>query len=132
MGRPRRIWNTPAVLARLGKESDEVIAKDLSLSVHTIRAERVRKGIHMVKPSAPVHDYDVLLGIIPDAQLARLRGVTRQAITSRRQNLGIAACEDASVSALLLLEVRDRATENTTDVSIPTDLYERICDHLSR
>ena len=130
-GRPPREWNTPYVVARMGKDSDETLGAELGLSVHTIRAERVRRGIHM-QAHVQQQAYDTLLGLIPDAEVARLKNVTRQAVSLRRARLNIPACSDTSPLALLLLEVRERGQESEAGVSIPTDLYERICDLLSR
>jgi hypothetical protein len=115
----------------MGKDSDETLGAELGLSVHTIRAERVRRGIHM-QAHVQQQAYDTLLGLIPDAEVARLKNVTRQAVSLRRARLNIPACSDTSPLALLLLEVRERGQESEAGVSIPTDLYERICDLLSR
>lgn len=128
-GHPPRSWNTPEVVARLGKVPDAELAAELGFSVHTIRSERVRRGIHMVRRQ---EEYDEFLGLISDAELSRLKNVSRQAVSARRARLAIPECAGATDMALLLLEVKKKGVEGPTSVSIPTDLYERICDLLTR
>jgi hypothetical protein len=69
--------------------------------------------------------------VVSDADLARARGVSRQAITARRTSRGIKAGGDGVVLGSLLLEVHDKGeVMGDGRVSIPADLYERIGDLL--
>jgi hypothetical protein len=82
---PRRSRWTPSALRRLGRDEDEAIARDLGLSVHTVRLKRCSLG--MVKRVArpwTEEDRALLAAITDDAEAARRLGRTPKAIHHQR------------------------------------------------
>jgi hypothetical protein len=85
------VW-TPDDDRLLGTDLDRVIARKLKCSVTAVRLRRVALGIGTFHPKpTPADEFIPLLGTMPDARLAALRGVTYQAIQILRKKHGIAA-----------------------------------------
>jgi hypothetical protein len=134
-GRPTIVF-PPEALALFGKVPDAVIAGMVGCHTMTVAARRRSMNIPSFTKGpepyvSPLRKEDPLLGVVSDTDLARARGVSRQAITARRTARGIKAGGDGVVLGSLLLEVHDKG-EVLGDgrVSIPADLYERIGDLL--
>jgi hypothetical protein len=101
-GKPKR-W-TPDVVARLGKEPDAAIARDLGISPRAVCNKRLRLGIpcfgRSTRPATPrptvrgdwTPENMARLGNETDSAIAGDLGITRQAVWSKRQQLGIPSC----------------------------------------
>lgn len=82
---PRRSRWTPSALRRLGKDDDEAIARDLGLSVHTVRQKRCSLGIRKRVARPWTEEERALLATInDDEEAARRLGRTVRAIQHLR------------------------------------------------
>ena len=88
----RRPW-TQAEEALVGRMSDRRFARKFKRSVRSVIVRRCEKGIPLLKRHK--HRWttadDQLLGERPDAEVALLLGITKLAVSRRRQRLGISA-----------------------------------------
>ncbi|MCC6873235.1 MAG: hypothetical protein IT378_02910, partial [Sandaracinaceae bacterium] len=80
-----------ALVRRLGEVPDEVLAVRHQIPVGRITRERLRRGIPAYNRLAWNEAEVALLGTMSDAAVARLLGVTTNAVYQRRAALGIAA-----------------------------------------
>lgn len=104
----RRHWSSK-VLARLGREFDKKIARDLDVSENVIRKKRKSLGIPAFRRTRPTQrrvpvkrgpvkgplrwpwKLAARLGKIPDRELARLAGISVEMVAKERKRHGIAA-----------------------------------------
>ena len=88
----RRPW-TQAEEALLGTIPDRRFARKFKRSVRSVIVHRCEKGSPLLKRQK--HRWrpadDNLLGVRPDAEVALLLGITKLAVSRRRQRLGIPA-----------------------------------------
>lgn len=85
----KRPW-PPDILARLGGEPDEVIARELGVKVKTVALKRQRLG-RLERPLKPwTAEDEALLGTAPDAEIARRIGRSLRAVQHHRHDRHIA------------------------------------------
>jgi len=84
--RPRR-W-TPELVARLGREPDLRLARELGISDSSVRKKRERYGIppFLRKPRWTPEEL-ALVGTAPDAEIAQKLGRSLQAVERARRML---------------------------------------------
>lgn len=80
-----------AAISRLGKMADSVIARLYSLPAHTVRRERISRGIYAFQRIDWTPDKIKILGTMSDEQVGKRLGVGSTTIFSKRTRLGIAA-----------------------------------------
>lgn len=95
MTAPPRQWDDVG----LGERPDTHIAAETGVSAETVRRQRIARGIPRAPAATycyrggnrdkPLEDHLDKLGTMPDAELGRLAGCTRQAVQARRRALGI-------------------------------------------
>lgn len=84
----KRPW-PPQVMARLGREPDEVIARELGVKVSTVARKRQQLG-RLQRPTRRwTAAEEALLGTASDAEIARRIGRTVRAVEHRRHALHI-------------------------------------------
>ena len=82
-----RRW-TPQMLARLGREPDAAIARDMGLFPSAVGWKRRDLGIRAFSPKHRWTEAETaLLGRLPDREVARKVGVTEEAVKLRRRLL---------------------------------------------
>ncbi|HWM94150.1 MAG TPA: hypothetical protein VN493_25560 [Thermoanaerobaculia bacterium] len=104
----RRQW-PPKVVARLGREFDKDVARDLGVSENVVRKKRISLGIPSFRRTQPTRRRVAVkrapvkgpfrwpwklaarLGKIPDRELARLAGISTEMVAKERKRHGIAA-----------------------------------------
>lgn len=94
-GSASRDWSpSAAIVARMGKESDEQLARECGVSAHVVAVARQRLDIDPFADAGVWHwtpDMDRRLGTRDDGDLAKLWGMSDEAVRRRRLKLGIAA-----------------------------------------
>jgi hypothetical protein len=90
---PPRDWRwTEEIVARLGKEPDSRIAKDVGVTAGAVGYMRRRLGIPACPREQAWSDDEVaLLGAAPDRDVARRIGRTAESVRAKRRSLGIAS-----------------------------------------
>jgi hypothetical protein len=93
-----RLWARKRELAkedpRIGKISDERLARSLGVATDTIRKARIELGIPPSYTGTKLSDLakkDPRLGKVSDTKLARLLGVSHTTLGTARRELGIPA-----------------------------------------
>ena len=123
----------PSVEAMLGVVNDRKISAETGFSHITIAKWRRERGIPptpKAPPSAPRRHR--LFGLVPDAELAMVEGVSRQRVSQQRVAAGIPAPPYLAtyMAWSLLLKVVDDGKVGGDGVTIPLELYRAIEGHL--
>ena len=131
----RPLLCSPSVEAMLGVMSDCKLAAETGFSHVTIAKWRRERGISPL-PRGGSHQKKVhrqrLFGLVPDAELAMIEGVSRQRISSQRIEAGIPVAPYLAtyMAWSLLLKVVDEGKVGGDGVTIPLELYRAIKGHL--
>jgi hypothetical protein len=94
----KRRW-TAAEIARLGREPDVQIARDLGIGVATVAAERRQRGIRSwLRRFEWTPEALGLLGMQTDQRVAEMLGVSRTLVAKKRRELDISALFERKAS----------------------------------
>jgi hypothetical protein len=112
-----RTWTPPAaIVARMGHESDVVLAQECGVSTSVISRARDRLGIPAAEAAKDSHRWtpamDKLLGQQSDGDLATKWGMSAEAVRRRREKLGIASTRPKVAWTDDRLAVLARETDN--------------------
>jgi hypothetical protein len=120
----------PSVEPMLGVVSDRKIAETTGFSHITVAKWRRERGIEPVPSGAPKKSprRHRLFGLVPDAELALVEGVSRQRISQQRSDAGVGTPPYLTtyMAWSLLARVMDEAKVDGDSVSLPLDLYNAI------
>lgn len=78
-----------SAIRKLGKVSDKSLSEEFGVGTHLIRAERATRGIPKWQHIDWTAERIAILGTMPDSHAAKLIGVTKSAVFSKRVSLGI-------------------------------------------
>lgn len=122
----------PSVEAMLGVVNDRKISAETGFSHITIAKWRRERGISTATKVATAASRHRLFGLVPDAELAMVEGVSRQRVSQQRTAAGVPAPPYLAtyMAWSLLLKVVDEAKVGGDSVSIPLELYRAIGAHL--
>jgi hypothetical protein len=124
---------SPSVEAMLGVVTDHNIAKETGFSHITIAKWRRERGIATApKAATKVAPRHRLFGLVPDAELAMVEGVSRQRVSQQRAKVGVPAPPYLAtyMAWSLLLKVVDEGKVVGDSVTLPLELYRAISGHL--
>lgn len=121
---------TPERIAQLGRVPDAVVAKEMGLAKGTVSAYRLRQGIrrqsgHAATAARPLWTAAQIkrLGQVPDPEIAAELGLTRSAVASVRNRLGIAshrANRRAAANLIVESDVPLLGHKDANSSSLPT------------